>query len=735
MDDASMNSINGVSNKKEPKEVKLSFKVLGMTCATCAKNVERALKKVEGVHFAAVNLATETAFVVAEEGVTFEAIKGAVVKVGYDATQESSENVEQKRYLETRRALFWSLAITLPLSVAMIFHMLGFHISRFEVIEFLAGGVVIFYAGRGTIKGAWIALSHFHTNMDVLIFLGATASWITSALAMIGVPIVSFGAIGAMIVALHITGRYIESRLRDKATKEIRALMKLQAREARVIVDGEEVMVPMDAVKEGFVVLVKPGERIPVDGIIEEGVTSVDESMITGEPIPVPKTKGSSVTGGSFNLTGPIKVEVTKVGEDTFLSKMIELVQDAQGAKIPLQALADRITLFFVPTIVFLALLASFIWYFNVDTLYAHVSRLSHVFPWIAVPKDPMSSAVFVLVATLVIACPCALGLATPMALVASAGEAYKLGLIIRNAEAIQTTKDVGVVVLDKTGTLTEGRPAVTYHTVPEEEIDVVASAEKQSNHPLAKAIAALGERDVKLENLEEKAGEGIFFEYEGSSYRVGKPEDADSYTKFLKEGKTVVEVHKNGNLIGFMVIEDPIREDSRQAVKKLLDEGITIVMATGDNPVTAQAVASKLGIREVKAGVHPKEKLDIIRSWQRTGKKVMMVGDGMNDAAALKGADVGVAIGSGTDLAIDNADIVIVKGGLSKVAKAILLSRSTFKIIGQNLFWAFLYNTIAIPMAMAGLLHPAIAEAAMALSSISVVINSLRIKGEGRYD
>jgi len=382
-----------------------------------------------------------------------------------------------------------------------------------------------------------------------------------------------------------------------------------------------------------------------------------------------------------------------------------------------------------------LALLASFIWYFNVDILYAHVSRLSHVFPWIAVPKDPMSSAVFVLVATLVIACPCALGLATPMALVASAGEAYKLGLIIRNAEAIQTTKDVGVVVLDKTGTLTEGRPAVTYHTVPEEEIAVVASAEKQSNHPLAKAIAALGERDVKLENLEEKTGEGIFFEYEGSSYRVGKPEDADSYTKFLKEGKTVVEVHKNGNLIGFMVIEDPIREDSRQAVKKLLDEGITIVMATGDNPVTAQAVASKLGIREVKAGVHPKEKLDIIRSWQRTGKKVMMVGDGMNDAAALKGADVGVAIGSGTDLAIDNADIVIVKGGLSKVAKAILLSRSTFKIIGQNLFWAFLYNTIAIPMAMAGLLHPAIAEAAMALSSISVVINSLRIKGEGRYD
>jgi len=726
--------INNNSNsdaEDKNKYVKLSFKILGMTCATCAKNVERALNRVEDVSFVAVNLATETAFVIAEEGVTFEVLKQAVAKAGYEASQEASESIEQKRYQDTKRALFWALVITLPLSIAMILHMLGFYIPYFEVIEFVAGGVVVFYAGRSIIRGAWIALSHFHTNMDVLIFLGATASWLTAGLALLGVPIVSFGAIGAMIVALHITGRYIESRLRDKATKEIRSLIKLQAREARAIVEDKEVMVPIDAVKENFLVLVKPGERIPVDGVIEEGVSSVDESMITGEAIPVAKEKGSFVTGGSINLTGPIKVLVTKVGDDTFLSKMIELVQDAQGAKVPLQALADRITLFFVPTIVFLALLASLLWYFNGDIFYSYVFKIGHILPWIAVPNDPISSAIFVLVATLVIACPCALGLATPMALVAAAGEAYKLGLIIRNAEAIQTIKDIGVIVTDKTGTLTEGNPVVTYYTVPEDELKIVAAAERQSNHPLAKAISALEKTEVEVKGLEERTGEGIFFKYQGNDYKVGKPEVTEAYSKFLEEGKTVVEVWKNGKLLGFIVIEDPIRSDSKEAVQALYDEGITIVMATGDNPITARAVADRLGIKEVKAGVHPKEKLDIIRFWQKTGKKVMMAGDGMNDAAALKGADVGVAIGSGADLAIDSADIVIVKGGLSKVAKSILLSRKTFKVIGQNLFWAFLYNIVAIPMAMAGMLHPAIAEVAMAMSSISVVLNSLRIKGD----
>jgi len=715
---------------------KRSLRITGMTCATCAKNVERALSKIEGVKFAAVNLATDTAFVVLEKDVPQERLVEAVEKAGYGVTTERAEDFEQRRYAEARRNLVLALAITVPLSVLMIAHMAGYHMPRFVLLEVGAGGVVIFYAGRKTIKGAWIALTHWHTNMDTLIFFGSGASWATAVLNVFGVPVASFGAIGAMIVTLHLTGRYVESRLRDRAAKEVRSLLKLQAREARIRTDADEdINVPIEAVKEGFRVIVRPGERIPVDGEVIEGRSSVDESMVTGESIPVEKEQGAEVTGGSLNLTGQLVVKATRTGEDSFLSQMISLVQEAQGAKIPIQALADRITLFFVPTILVLATAAALFWYVRFEMMIPFIESAREWLPWVLKTEGAVSFSVFVFVATLVIACPCALGLATPMALVAGTGAAYRQGLIIRNAEAIQTSRDIGVVVMDKTGTLTEGSPRVVSFSLNREDLGRAVAAEEQSNHPLAKAIAGLRETEeipeANIEDFKEISGEGVCFVAEGSRYIVGKPEDYSKYDLDLEAGKTVVEVRKDGGVAGWFAIEDPVREDSARAVGWLKESGILPVMATGDNERTAKAVAAQVGIDDVYAGVRPENKLDIVRAYQAEGKKVMMIGDGMNDAAALKGADIGIAVGSGMDLAIDSADVVIVTGGLSKVVDAVSISRRTFRIIGQNLFWAFLYNAGSIPLAMAGLLHPAIAEAAMAFSSISVVLNSMRIKGK----
>ena len=717
-----------VKNNTSNKEVKKTFTVTGMTCATCAKTVEKALKKIDGVKFAAVNLATSTGFIVAEREISFEELKKIVEKVGYGVTTESPEDVERKRYKESKRNFILAWIVTAPLALLMLYHMFVSKIPYFSWIEVFAGAFVTFYVGRSTIKGAWIALTHKHTNMDTLIFFGAVTSWITAVLESVGLSVMSFGAIGAMIVAFHITGRFIESRLRDRASKEIKALLKLQSKEARVLTDQGEVLTPIEAVKEGFIVFVKPGERIPVDGQIIEGSSSIDESVITGESMPVLKKEGDEVIGGSLNLSSPLKIKVTKVGENTFLSQMIKLVQEAQGSKVPIQALADRITMWFVPTIIALAVTSAVVWYFNYDRFLPFVEKARQVLPWIVETSDPLTFAIFVFVATIVIACPCALGLATPMALVTGTGLAAKKGLLIRNAEAIQTSKDIKIVLSDKTGTLTEGNPKVVNHNLSDDVLKTVASMERNSNHPLAKAISNLSSEIIDLEGVEEISGEGVKAIYDGKEYFVGKPLDYTKYETLLNEGKTVVEVRRDGEILGFIAVEDPIRKDTPEAIRKFKEMGITLVMVTGDNRKTAEAVAKRLGIDNVHAGVKPSEKLDLVRSYQASGGKVAMVGDGMNDAAALKGADVGIAIGSGTDLAIDSADIIITKEGISRVVEVIEISRRTFSIIKQNLFWAFFYNAVAIPMAMMGLLHPVIAEIAMAFSSITVILNSMRV-------
>lgn len=716
--------------EKDKQSFKTSLIVTGMTCATCSRMVERSLAKVDGVVFAAVNLATETAFIVSEREIPKEELVKAVEKVGYSVTDERPEDLEKSRYLRIRKNLAISWLITGPLMGLMVLHMMGRHVPFYYPLEFFGGAIAIFWAGRDAIKGAWIALSHFHANMDVLVVSGAVAAWTTAALAFAGFHVVSFGAVGAMIMALHITGRYIESHLRDKASKEIRALVSIQAREARIVdEEGKEIMIPIEAVKEGTMLLVKPGERIPSDGELTSGTTTVDESMITGESLPVVKSAGSPVTGGSLNLTGAVGIRATKVGEDSFLSQMVSLIQEAQGAKVPIQAFADRVTNYFVPGVAALAVAGGLFWLFNAEQYSSFLDRATEYLPWVTSVRDPVSLGVFAFITTIVIACPCALGLATPMALITGTGAASRKGLIIRNAEAIQTAREVTVAVLDKTGTITEGAPSVVETDLDADALAAVASIESFSNHPLAKAIAAASDVRLEVSDLEEITGEGVKGVVAGASWFVGRPADPSGYDDHLKLGRTVVEVLKDGATAGYIAVEDRLREDAVEGIKRLSDMGITCVMATGDNEKTALAVAARVGISEVRAGVRPDGKLDLIRDLQSRGGKVLMTGDGMNDAAALKGADIGVAIGSGTDLAIENADIVIVKGGISRLADAVSISRKTFTVIRQNLFWAFAYNIIAIPLAMAALLHPIIAETSMAFSSISVILNSMRVK------
>jgi len=437
------------------------------------------------------------------------------------------------------------------------------------------------------------------------------------------------------------------------------------------------------------------------------------------------------VIGGSINLTGVLLIKVTGVGEESFLSQMIQLIKEAQGTKVPIQALADRITNWFVPVIIILAFLSSIFWFSKLAVYQSFLLKAKEIFPWILITDNNLSFAVFVFISTVVIACPCALGLATPMALVTGSGLAAKKGLIIRNAEAIQTSRDVAYVLMDKTGTITYGQPSVIHHNLPQEEMDIVASIESNSHHPLARAIAGNIKNKKKIDDIEEIPGKGVTATYNGTTYFIGKPEEKKEYLPYLKKGQTVVEVSKNKEKFGFIVLSDRIREDSKQAISKLKKLNILPVMVTGDDEVTARVVAEETGIEKIYAGVKPEEKLEIVRDYQSHGKKVLMIGDGINDAASLKGADIGVAMGQGADLALDSADIVIIKKGISGLIDSINISISIFKIIKQNLFWAFLYNILAIPMAMLGLLHPAIAEAAMVFSSVTVILNSLRIQKE----
>lgn len=716
-------------------EKKFSFSVQGMVCAMCVKNVENAIKKLNGVKYVSVNLATQRAFVIANDNISFEDIKKAIEKAGYKATMDApTEDLIEKQFQEAKRNMNLSLYVTIPLMLLMIMHMSGIHIPYFTVIELIASTIVIFVTGRKMLINAWVALIHSHTNMDTLLSIGAISAWITNILAIAGLDVLSFGTVAAMIITLNLIGRYIESRMKSNAAKEIRLLISLKATTANVLTNEAIVETPIDAVKLGEIIIIRQGEKIPLDGKIIEGKASINESMVTGEPLPVYKTVNDNVISGTIVENGIINVKVEKVGEETFINQMIKLVEEAQSSKVPIQALADKITRYFVPIVLILAILSFVFWFFNYELYLPFLHKAANIFPWIITDAGALSTAIFSFVATLVIACPCALGLATPMALVTSSGVAAKKGLIIKNGEAIQMAKDINVILFDKTGTITTGQLTVVDHNIDDEVLNIIANIEENSIHPLAKAIVnyvidKAKFKKITITDIEEISGQGIKGKFNNDIFKIGKPIYTENYLNFLENGETVLEVTRNDEIIGYIRISDVLKEDAANTMTKIKELGLITAMVTGDNEITARAIANKISIDEVWAGVSPEKKVDIIRKYQIEGKKVMMVGDGINDAAALKAAEIGVAIGTGSDLTIESADIIISKGDISKILDTINLSKLTFKKIKQNLFWAFIYNIIAIPMAMMSLLHPVIAEAAMLLSSINVIYNSGRIK------
>ncbi|MBS3083822.1 copper-translocating P-type ATPase [Candidatus Pacearchaeota archaeon] len=531
--------------------------------------------------------------------------------------------------------------------------------------------------------------------------------------------VADYSGVAAMIMAFFTTGKYVESVARGRASSEIKKLLELGAKKSRVLRGKDEIEIPIEELKIGDVMIIKPGEKIPTDGIVVKGESSVDESMVTGESLPVEKSKGNNVIGATINQDGILYVKATKVGKDTFLAHIIELVEEAQGTKVPIQKMADKITSVFVPIILVLAVLTFANWWFF---------------------SGDLSKSIGVGVAVLVIACPCALGLATPTALMVGSGMGAKRGILIRKGEAIQTMKEIKIVVFDKTGTITKGKPEVTdiYSRVKESYLlEVAASLEKLSEHPIAHAIVSKAQLKnyKKVTSFSIVRGKGIIGKIGSKEVVIGnralmndkkiKYSDFDGeIVKFESAGKTVMIVSENKKVIGAIAVADAIKEDSVDAINRLNMQGYRTVMITGDNERTALAIAKQVGIKEVIANVLPEEKANKVEELQKTGM-VAFIGDGINDAPALKQSNVGIAMGTGTDIAIEAGDIVLVKGSLVGVVQAINLSKATFKKIKQNLFWAFAYNVVAIPLAVAGVLHPVVAEIAMALSSITVVTNA----------
>ncbi|MBP8613195.1 MAG: copper-translocating P-type ATPase [Candidatus Atribacteria bacterium] len=719
-----------------------TVEVKGMTCAACALAVKKAIENTEGVVEANVNLATNKATITFDPtAVDLDEIFKNVEKTGYALTFESGE--EDAELKKAKNRLIASLFFVIPSFVMMILMMAeNVMIPYMDYINLGIAFVLTFVIGFPVLERAFKALIHGNTNMELLIALGTIASFLTGIMAILGLPITNFSYVSGMIMFFYLLGQYLEALAKGRASNAIKSLIELGAKTARIIVDEQEVEVDVSTLDIGDIMVVRPGDKIPTDGKIIEGETTIDESMATGESIPVGKKVGDEVIGGTVNESGLIKVEVTKVGKDTFLSQLVKLVEEAQGSKVPVQEFADKVTAYFVPTVLLISL-ATFIFWFIFPAAGRHIIVSAATFiPWVNPALNRISMAVFAAVATLVIACPCALGLATPTALMVGSGLGARNGILIRNGKAIEVIKDTKYIVFDKTGTLTEGKPRLTDFvdfSSDKTGLEVIASLEQFSNHPIAKAIVeGAKEKNIpfhEVTNFKEIPGEGVYGKIDGTEYAAKKPEgDAlvgaigETIETLEKQGKTVVVLYKETMPIAVVAVADVIKGDAKKAIAELKEMGFTPVMLTGDNKRTAEAVSKELGIEEYFAEVFPKDKVEVIKSLQAKGNKVTMVGDGINDAPAIKQADVGIAMGSGSDIAIEAGDIVLFNRKLESVVKAVRLSQETFRKIKQNLFWALFYNSIAIPIASLGLLHPIIAEAAMALSSINVVTNSLRL-------
>ncbi len=636
--------------------------------------------------------------------------------------------VEDSEIKGWKKKLIWSWILTIPIAILMLSERLfGMAIisDRYMVpVILILAFPVIFIFGWDTIKSGMKGLFTFYFNMDSLIALGTVIAYVTGFLSFTGI-VFDYSGVAAMIMAFFTTGKYVEALARGRASREIMKLLELGAKKARVLRGKEEIEVPIEEIKIGDVMIVKPGEKIPTDGIVVKGESAVDESMITGESLPIDKIKGNNVIGATINQDGILYVKTTKIGKDTFLAHIIKLVEEAQGTKVPIQKLADKITSIFVPAILVIAILTFVNWFIFTGDL---------------------SRSLGVGIAVLVIACPCALGLATPTALMVGSGMGAKRGILIRKGEAIQTMKEVKIVVFDKTGTITKGKPEVIEIYSKDKEkrvLEIAGSLEKLSEHPLSKAVVNYCEKIgikkfMNVKKFKILRGRGVSGNIGNKAILIGNSslmleskikidkEHEKKVNEFESKGETAIIISENKKIIGVIGIADAIKEDSIIAIAGLNNSGYKTVMITGDNEKTARAIAKQVGIKEVIANVLPEDKAKKVEELQENGKKfVAFVGDGINDAPALKQSNVGIAMGTGTDIAIEAGDIVLAKGSLEGVVQGINLSKATFRKIKQNLFWAFAYNVVAIPLAIAGLLHPVIAEIAMALSSITVVTNA----------
>lgn len=730
-------------------EESLKFAVSGMSCGSCAMTVEKAVQSLDHVEEAKVNLANES-LVVSGSQLDAEAIEQAVKKAGYSAQIENGEKQEVSHDSTSpslKRRLIVSLIFTIPLlyiSMGAMINMPGAaalmnHPSLFAAIQLILT-LPVLYEGRAFFIQGWKALRVGAPNMDSLVAMGTSAAFLYSVYNAVTVFLGNDGGIhhlyfesAATILTLVTLGNFFEAKSKGKASQAIYALLSLAPDTAWMKQNGEWVQVPVENLKPHDMIQVKPGEKVPIDGRIVQGTTTIDESMITGESQPVVKEVGDDVIGGSVNHNGVLQVEVLKTGNDTLLHKMVQLVEDAQANKAPIAKLVDKVSAIFVPTVMILALLSAVLW-----------KTVGH---------EGWNFAITIFVSVLVIACPCALGLATPMALMIGTGRGAKEGILIKNNAALERLNQIDAIVFDKTGTLTIGKPSVTKVAADDETtlLQLAASLEQHSEHPLAKAVVKKAEEEgltiVEAKNVQAKVGQGVQGDVDGHHIVIGNQRlmealnlEMNRYKEIgnhmLSEGKTAIFVARDDQVIGVLGIEDPIKEDARDMIQRLKEKNITPILMTGDHRLVANEVAKKLGIETVFSEVYPEDKANLVKQKQEEGRKVAMVGDGINDAPALATADVGMAMGSGTDIAIESADVVLMNHELTTVLEAIQLSSDTMRNVKENLIWAFGYNVLGIPIAMGvlylfggPLLNPMIAGAAMSLSSVSVVLNALRLR------
>ena len=703
------------------RTTRIDLPIKGMTCAGCANTIAEALRHENGVKQASVNFATRRATVIFEPDVTGKAaLTAAISRAGYAvAESQNTAEVELEEFAEMRRRFLVAAALTAPVfAIAMVHGTFDFPGSVW--VQLLLTTPVVFYCGWPFLLGAWKALRRGASDMNTLISLGSLSAYIYSCWAVATRRHMVYFESAAVIVTLIILGRMLEARARAHTGDAIRQLAALAPLTARVIKRRVEIEIPIEDVRPGDVLLIKPGERVPLDGIITEGNSSIDESMLTGESLPVEKARGTPVFAGTVNSSGSLRVSVTKSADQSMLARIVELVEQAQGQTAPVQRLADRVSAWFVPACLLIAFATFLYWFLLSSTV------------------DPLETALLRFVSVLIIACPCALGLATPTAVLVATGRAARLGILFKSGEALESAAEIDVVVLDKTGTVTEGKPQVTAVRpeagIGEEQLLELASAvERNSEHPYAKAIVvkAEGLRRIDVTEFVSQPGRGVSGVVEGK--RVAILADTEA-TGFPAEA-TVLRVTLDGKLAGRIGLADVARKESRQAVASLFDMGLAVTMLTGDRASAAEAIANQVGIQSVAAQQLPGQKLEKIVSLQKEGKRVAMVGDGINDSPALVKANLGIAMGSGTDIAIASADIALLRPDLSLVPKSLGIARAAMRVIRQNLFWAFVFNLLAIPLAAGAFkqwlgwdLSPMIAAAAMAASSVFVVTNSLRL-------